>query len=473
MTTRASGSRLSTVPDLGRSGRMTIGGGVQRVVGTQNTNQITKKNAPTNSRKSVMPSRTNTTMLGTGTRVTDPRNFSDKQFLNDSIRSLLKFLTEHNYDYSINPKILSRPSNKDFSNIVLFLFKQYDSNYTLTGKFEDEVVAMFKQIGYPCTISKANITAAGTPHAWPSLLAALVWLVELLQYDESFSLSTSLQNPTSLHHPTTDLTLYTDHPNTIQTTFYTYLSQAYTYFMLGEDSRYEALEAKYINTYNDKNLLIQDDILITEQHNNMLINEIENIELRRNTIPELESRKKEYNIELNKYQYLIEQLEKQRLTLHNKVYIRTNEYDKLISNITILNEEISVLQYKISNQELSPEDVKRMNLQREQLEQAQQQVGVIIRFCFAYEYVICCCIYIIYLCMYRVHIYSCIVSYSIHILYTHYTVYVYEYLCLYMSMSMYMTHSYILTHICTLIHIHRPMTTRSACRTRSASSRMS
>jgi kinetochore protein NDC80 len=295
--------------------------------------------------------------------MTDPRNLSDKQFLNDSIRTLLRYLTEHNFDHSISPKILSRPSNKDFSNIALFLFRQYDPNFTLTGKFEDEIVAMFKQIGYPCQISKANITAAGTPHAWPSLLAALVWLVEVLQYDEALG---PAGFGTSQADPNADI----DDRAASQAVFYTYLSQAYTLFMLGEDDRYTDLEKKFIENFEANNTIIQDEIVGLEQRNQMLANEIENVERRRSLLPELENRKKEYQQELSKYKTLIDQLEKQRMQLQTKAYARQMELDKLTNVLSITNEEISELRSKISQQELSPEDVRRMTSQREQIEEA-------------------------------------------------------------------------------------------------------
>lgn len=34
------------------------------------------------------------------------------------------------------------------------------------------------------TESPCKLQAVGSPHTWPSLLAALAWLVELLTYDE-------------------------------------------------------------------------------------------------------------------------------------------------------------------------------------------------------------------------------------------------------------------------------------------------
>jgi kinetochore protein NDC80 len=37
---------------------------------------------------------------------------------------------------------------------------------------------------YPFPISKASMQAVGTMHTWPTLLASITWMVELLTYDE-------------------------------------------------------------------------------------------------------------------------------------------------------------------------------------------------------------------------------------------------------------------------------------------------
>lgn len=95
-------------------------------------------------RSSVGP---RTSSLSTTTRVADPRNIGEKSFMSSSIRALVEFLTERCYDQPISPKILTKPTNKDYYMIVLFLFKQIDSNYALNGKLEDEIVSMFRFLG--------------------------------------------------------------------------------------------------------------------------------------------------------------------------------------------------------------------------------------------------------------------------------------------------------------------------------------
>ena len=65
-----------------------------------------------------------------------------------------------------------------------FLLRQVDPHIKAFGKIEDDVPTLFKQLKYPFQISKSALFAVGSPHTWPSLLAALGWLVELLTYSE-------------------------------------------------------------------------------------------------------------------------------------------------------------------------------------------------------------------------------------------------------------------------------------------------
>ena len=63
----------------------------------------------------------------------DPRNIGDKTFLSNSIRTLIEFLATHGFDYPMNAKILTKPTIKDFNNIVIFMFTLIDGNFKCTG----------------------------------------------------------------------------------------------------------------------------------------------------------------------------------------------------------------------------------------------------------------------------------------------------------------------------------------------------
>ena len=108
--------------------------------------------APSTSRKSLLPStipRNSSISTTSSCRLTDPRNIGDKQFISNSIRSLIEFCSLNGFDYALTPKILTKPTNKDFNNIVSFLFRLIDPNFKCSGKFEDEMITMFKYLGYP------------------------------------------------------------------------------------------------------------------------------------------------------------------------------------------------------------------------------------------------------------------------------------------------------------------------------------
>ena len=112
----------------------------------------------------------------------DPRPIREKSFQLNCIKNLIGFLAKSGYDKPISQKILTAPSTKDFQQIFKFLYSNIDPTYEFGKKFEDEVPSLLKGIRYPFAgdISKSSLLAVGSIHAWPSLLAMLNWIVELI-----------------------------------------------------------------------------------------------------------------------------------------------------------------------------------------------------------------------------------------------------------------------------------------------------
>lgn len=141
-------------------------------------------------RQSIRPSRPSVanSRLSMGfTKASDPRPIGTKAYTQQNIRALITYLTSHNCDIAVSPKMLGAPTRNDFKAIITFLFRQIDPNFEFGSNFEDEVKNYMRRFGYPMSISKAALTAVGSPHTWPSLLAALVWLTEELAYAEEIA----------------------------------------------------------------------------------------------------------------------------------------------------------------------------------------------------------------------------------------------------------------------------------------------
>ncbi|KMS93706.1 hypothetical protein BVRB_028780, partial [Beta vulgaris subsp. vulgaris] len=131
----------------------------------------------------------------------DPRPVSSKAFQQDNIRALIKFLTLHQYDREISPKILFAPTRNDVLHIATFLFCHLDPNFAFdpnSQSLTEDFPAFFETaLAYPFKISKRSLQSVGSPHTWPSLLAALVWLIDLITSKEAIE-QEQMKDPAAL-----------------------------------------------------------------------------------------------------------------------------------------------------------------------------------------------------------------------------------------------------------------------------------
>lgn len=106
---------------------------------------------------------------------------------------IMDFLESHDYPHKITPEALQNgPSNKEFQQIFEFLMQCIDRDFKLNIESKDKsdaqpidvIPQLYKQLGYPFLLSKSVLTSAGAPTTWPSLLAALNWLRELIEFEE-------------------------------------------------------------------------------------------------------------------------------------------------------------------------------------------------------------------------------------------------------------------------------------------------
>ncbi|GMH66951.1 hypothetical protein TrLO_g8442 [Triparma laevis f. longispina] len=286
----------------------------------------------------------------------DPRPLSDKGFMNASIRALLNFLMENGYDSAISPKILARPSSKDFNNIVTFLFRKIDPNFNDgTLKFEDEVASAFKALGYPFNISKTSLYAVGSPHTWPGLLAAITWLIELLTYDQEVA-EAPMENEEGM-----------DMDN-LTAAFFEYLEHAYTAFLSGDDDKYAALEEDLIDKFEAKNVDVEQECERIAVENDEIVGAMEGLSQTANALPELEKRQEDLSSDLEKFHQLIEQLNEHKAALEKKVETRGAELERNEADLAAIHSRVAELKTAVSQQDLSAEDVRRMQGERARVE---------------------------------------------------------------------------------------------------------
>jgi len=205
---------LSTAARINRRKKSSIGGYVDHLASATNHTTVTTSVG----RPSMIPTSGTAAHTATGSDMTlEVPSIQDKAYFNSCIKTLVTYLNTHGFYNSTNtssnhwhnlsskvqhpPSSTAQknstkdqpcPSSKEFHNIVTFLLRKLDPTFfsssappSSTGiKVEEEIHFAFKILGYPHNISKTTLAAAGSSHTWPTLVQALAWLVQVLEYHD-------------------------------------------------------------------------------------------------------------------------------------------------------------------------------------------------------------------------------------------------------------------------------------------------
>lgn len=356
---KSSASRMSLGPGLASTsyGRTSLGGGIKSA-----RNSIAPGDANKHRRKSSVGSalsgKQRGSMVSNAVKLNDPRPISNKGFMQAGIRNLIEFLTQRNYDYPISPKVLARPTGKDFQNILQFLFLLVDRNLRFSQKFTDEVPAIFKGLKYPFNISKTALSAVGSMHTWPPLLASLIWLMELLE----------------CHEIAMEREIHEEEENSDKL-FFVYLRKAYLSFLCGDDDKYEELDRELIMNFEERDRLIQSQTEEEKERGQELLRELDNLKNDESSLEALRTRKKDFGCDREKFKQLIAKLKEHKENLEAKNREREAEVNARQHEF---NEAVRMrdnYQRKLDEQEISAEDAERMNKEKEWLNEEQERIA--------------------------------------------------------------------------------------------------
>ncbi|KAJ9687327.1 hypothetical protein PVL29_015993 [Vitis rotundifolia] len=142
---------------------------------------------------------------------------TDRSYQLSAIRTINSFLASHSSPLSLKPPL---PSAKDISETLKFLISQLDFP---TTKLEDDLPILLKHLNCPIKLNKSALKAPGTPHAWPSLLGVMHWLVQIALYND---------------HLVSNLQCF---DNT-----FVYALDSYLHYIRGDDDGMEAVDREFM-----------------------------------------------------------------------------------------------------------------------------------------------------------------------------------------------------------------------------------
>eukprot|EP00923_Selenidium_pygospionis_P038354 GHVN01066938.1.p1 GENE.GHVN01066938.1~~GHVN01066938.1.p1 ORF type:complete len:743 (+),score=118.01 GHVN01066938.1:5346-7574(+) len=123
--------------------------------------------------------------LGGFTKSSEARREGAEPSKKESLKNVVRYLTNHNYPSPVTAKSLSSPTRAAYLDILMFLIARVDPLVPSTfTKVEEDVPRFFKDMGYPERINKTSMIAPGAPNTWPQHVAAMSWLCDILLYEE-------------------------------------------------------------------------------------------------------------------------------------------------------------------------------------------------------------------------------------------------------------------------------------------------
>ncbi|KAK3792692.1 hypothetical protein RRG08_020761 [Elysia crispata] len=299
----------------------------------------------------------------------DSRPISDKRFQNQCIASLLEFLTSHQYPHPISHKLLGSPSNKDFSNIFEFIMGHFWDDFKQQGsKLQELVPSTLRLLGYPFNLPKTFLCSVGSPHTWPHLLAALTWMIDLLQIQNLIGGDIDRL----MFEPTGDD--FDGIPD--EKISFDYRERTFSAFMAGADTFEEenqVLERIFMEKYHggDINNIIEE--------NKRLENMIDDTEKMEDNISALKEHCKIQKQNEKQFRDYLEQMQRHKMALLAEMEKGNEELIIIKSDLEKEESRLQAMQIAYEGQELKPSDVERLKAEKDrlhaQIEQLEKQMA--------------------------------------------------------------------------------------------------
>eukprot|EP00041_Stephanoeca_diplocostata_P016672 m.329238 g.329238 ORF g.329238 m.329238 type:complete len:689 (-) comp20443_c0_seq3:157-2223(-) len=327
----------------------------------------------------------------TVTAVSDPRPLSDPGFRNACIRNLIQYLTANGYGHPISPKLLTSPSDKDFFRIFQFLYHKVDPNFkfesaagsssagsrdrrsTMGGRADtvrasesmvEQIPILLKALGYPFKINRSAVISCGSHSNWPKMLGALHFLLDIVTLQDTVDINSQIfgsKAPTGFEEDQDD----SQHNQML----FEYLMEAYHAFLHGDDDLKAELDDEMLSQFQIENDRIMEakEQLVQQCHEHSVA--LEELQAGEPPLAEFSTKKEMFAADVQRFEVLIQKLtmhkEKQKAKLAEaQLEMQTKQEEK-----ENLDAELARLNILHAQQELTPEDVKRMTTARSKLDE--------------------------------------------------------------------------------------------------------
>ncbi|EAU88162.2 hypothetical protein CC1G_03834 [Coprinopsis cinerea okayama7 len=301
--------------------------------------------------------------------VKDPRPLRDKQYQAKMRQDILAYLQANGFEITMST--LTNIQGKDYRTIFDFLLLTLDPYHILNQpRFEDEFVPALKALRYPFAhqIDNKWLAAPASMHSWPSLLGVLHWLVEMCKLRDHYlnSQHPTLQDPEIIPDEFDD-------PLDHAALAFDYFEQTYTLWLDLVDEFVEPnqhLEDRYAKRNNGVQTELDDQM-------KLLAEEKARLKKLKESAPPIDKLTQNNGLlkaDSEKFNKILQQYDSRKNKLRNTIAELKSDIQRDEDHLERLNGEHERLLDIVKTQNLSPEEVIKMNTDHETLSRTIQEL---------------------------------------------------------------------------------------------------
>lgn len=310
-------------------------------------------------------------IISTGV-IKDPRPLRDRQWLSRIAGEILEYLAANNFEaetkYQVSPNFLKSPTQKDFTMVFEYLYHRLDPNYHFAKPMDQEVLPILKTLRYPyaTAITKSSLAAVGGANTWPTFLAMLHWLLDLVKTMEQIDAG----DFEAIVEEDSGLDVGTDR------IVFDFSAKSYQAWLQGTDDHQEYIN-EMVTAFDERVARFSADIEELTHRNTELHDKLGRFNHTnadgKTPLQVLEEEKVILEKDKEKFIAYIQTIEG-RIANTTAANVRLREkVAELDAELKQLEEERQSLQRAVDKQGLSPADIDRMASEREKLDKGLAQ----------------------------------------------------------------------------------------------------
>ncbi|KGB77905.1 kinetochore protein NDC80 [Cryptococcus deuterogattii 99/473] len=296
----------------------------------------------------------------------DPRPLRDKVFQSNCMRNVNEYLISVRYPLPLTAKTLTSPTAKEFQSIFKFLVNDLvDPGAAWGKKFEDDTLSILKDLKYPGmdSVSKTALTAPGAPQSWPNMLAMLNWLVDLCKALDNWDDPEVISDPLMI--PATELPL--DYPNLDDRLLWDFAAKTYSQWFDGEAEEFDEAEQELEHAYDRMASATVAECEKLEREIQKRDVEIQQLHAQEPPLKKLEDEYVQLMSDKNKFISFLDQ-QGQKM---EKIRLRISKVKEAVisqeAELEARQSELARIEQAVAAQNLTPDEVQRMNHERDSL----------------------------------------------------------------------------------------------------------